>query len=87
MQALALMNSAPAELLHPLTYAALQPSLTSPSRTRTSAAVKKNAGNRAGIGNSQCNGNPVFQRKRRHTRHGQVQRREPMKSNRSSTVH
>jgi hypothetical protein len=46
----ALMNSAPAELLHLLVYAALQPSLTTFQLQRRCGGSQKNAGDNAGIG-------------------------------------
>jgi hypothetical protein len=46
----ALMNSAPAELLHLLVYAALQPSLATPYLQQSCGASQKNAGSNTGVG-------------------------------------
>jgi hypothetical protein len=46
----ALMNSAPAELLHLLVYAALQPSLATFRLQRRCSGSHKNAGVIAGVG-------------------------------------
>jgi hypothetical protein len=46
----ALMNAAPAELLHLLGHAALQPSLTTFRLQRGCGDSQKNAGDNAGIG-------------------------------------
>jgi hypothetical protein len=48
--AFALMNSAPAELLHPLVYAALQPNWLWHVSQRCCGRNQKNAGHNAGIG-------------------------------------
>ncbi|MGB4345331.1 MAG: hypothetical protein WBJ21_02925, partial [Burkholderiaceae bacterium] len=58
------MNSAPAELLHLLVHAALQPSLTCLAQQRA-ATAKKNAGNNAGVGVQFQKIQTVFRRKRR----------------------
>jgi hypothetical protein len=83
----ALMNSAPAELLHLLAYAALQPSLATPHCSRAAAIGQKNAGNNAGVGILFQKAQPIFQRKRRLTRQDQAQRRKQIRSIRSFTVH
>jgi hypothetical protein len=82
----ALMNSAPAELLHPLTYAALQPSLAAPADFRH-WIQPKHVGNFADIGIDVVVSKPVSQKKRRLARQGRVWRRDQFRSNRSSTIH
>jgi hypothetical protein len=71
----ALMNLAPAELLHLLVDAALQPylahSVGSIAALPTSAA-KKNAGNKAGAGIVFQERGTIFRRKGRHARHGRT---------------
>ena len=83
---LVLMNSAPAELLHLLVHAALQPSLAGPAQQRV-ATAKKNAGNNAGVGYQFQKIQTIFRRKRRLARQDRAQRRLQVRAFRSSTVH
>jgi len=71
------MNSAPAELLHPLTYAALQPN--SRYVFAASAAIDRlnNASHPAGIGNLFLKEQTFFQRKNRLTRLNRIKRFQP----------
>jgi len=98
MLLLALMNSAPAELLHPLMHAALQPHLTAcapcPPLLRIGGKhcalarrSQKNTGTRAGVGILFLGNQPVFQRKSRLARRGRGKRRNYRRAIRSSTVH
>jgi hypothetical protein len=68
----ALMNSAPAELLHLLTYAALQPSLAALGSRQRRGTSQKNAGNKAGVGIFFKKLQTIFQRKSRLTRQARV---------------
>jgi hypothetical protein len=71
---LALMNSAPAELLHPLTYAALQPNWLYAPYAGTTAIAKKNAGHQASVGILCKKEQTFFQRKSRLPRLNRVER-------------
>jgi hypothetical protein len=83
----ALMNSAPAELLHLLVHAALQPSLAPHFRSQAAAVTKKNAGNHAGIKIAFQKRQIFFRRKRRLARRGRTLRRKQTRLVKSSTVH
>jgi hypothetical protein len=85
--AFALMNLAPAELLHLLVYAALQPYWLCVACSDAAAIAKKNAGNNAGIGILFQKSQTIFRRKIRLTRQDRVERRKQTRSIRSSTVH
>jgi hypothetical protein len=80
------MNLAPAELLHLLVHAALQPSSAIAARKRA-ATAKKNAGHKAGVGILFQKGQAIFRRKRRLARQDRAQRRLQVRAFRSSTVH
>src|ERR1700730_18108709 len=83
----ALMNSAPAELLHLLVYAALQPYWLHLVCSKAAAIAKKNAGNHASVGILFQKSQAIFRRKTRLTRQNRVQRRKQIRSIRSFTVH
>jgi hypothetical protein len=68
------MNSAPAELLHPLTYAALQPNWLYASYGEVAAIAKKNAGQKASVGILCKKEQSFFQRKSRLARSRRGQR-------------
>jgi hypothetical protein len=68
------MNSAPAELLHPLTYAALQPNWLHAWYDRTAAIAKKNASHKASVGILCKKEQTFFQRKSRLPRLNRVKR-------------
>src|SRR4051794_12519576 len=82
----ALMNSAPAELLHLLVYAALQPIGYAIWQLKLPALAKKNAGNNAGVGILCETKQTIFRRNSRLARETRGQRRKQIRSIRSSTV-